>query len=214
MTLTRQTSIDTPASLVAAWQRAYAKRLFITDLVVIVVSVYVSQLIRFGPAGDVLSIPGEEGQAYQLSYTLVSAILALTWFVSLALFATRDHNIIGAGTVEYRRIADATIRVFAVLAIVAFLLQSEVGRLYLLVALPLGLSLLLISRWLWRKWLIRQRAAIVPAVIGSLERADRVALALEARHYRLRPVSRGPKSPWIVSGMGVALVAAALVWRS
>lgn len=159
MTLTRQTSIDTPASLVAAWQRAYAKRLFITDLVVIVVSVYASQFIRFGPAGDVLSIPGEEGQAYQLSYTLVSAILALTWFVSLALFATRDRNIIGAGTVEYRRITDATIRVFAVLAIVAFLLQSEVGRLYLLVALPLGLSMLLISRWLWRKWLLRRRAA-------------------------------------------------------
>jgi energy-coupling factor transporter transmembrane protein EcfT len=64
------------------------------------------------------------------------------------------------------------------------------------------------------EWIQRQRAAIVPAVIGSLERADRVALALEARHYRLRPVSRWPKSPWIVSGMGVALVAAALVWRS
>jgi energy-coupling factor transporter transmembrane protein EcfT len=54
----------------------------------------------------------------------------------------------------------------------------------------------------------------VPAVVGSLERADRVALALEARHYRLRPVFRGPRSPWIVSGAGVALVVAALVWRA
>ncbi|MFE6256861.1 sugar transferase [Agromyces sp. NPDC057865] len=159
MTLTRQTSLDSPAAVVSAWQRAYAQRLFITDLIVIVVSVYGSQFLRFGTAGDVLSIPGWEGGAYELSYTLVSAILVLGWFVSLALFATRDRNIIGAGTGEYKRITDATIRVFAVLAIAAFLLQSEVGRGYLLVALPLGLALLLLARWSWRKWLLRRRAA-------------------------------------------------------
>ena len=34
----------------------------------------------------------------------------------------------------------------------------------------------------------RLRATVVPALVGSLERAERVALALEARHYRLRPV--------------------------
>ena len=50
-------------------------------------------------------------------------------------------------------------------------------------------------------------------MIGSLERAERVALALEARHYRLRPVARGPRSPWLASGAGVLLAAAALVWR-
>jgi len=159
MTLTRQTSLATPASLVAAWQRAYAKRLFITDLIVIVVSVYVSQFIRFGAAGDTLRIPTKGGEVYEISYTLVSAILVLGWFASLAIFATRDRTIIGAGTTEYKRIADATIRVFAVLAILAFLLQSEVGRGYLLVALPLGLGMLLLSRWVWRKWLLRRRAA-------------------------------------------------------
>jgi energy-coupling factor transport system permease protein len=64
-----------------------------------------------------------------------------------------------------------------------------------------------------QEWIRRQRAAVVPVMIGSLERADRVALALEARHYRLRPVTRGPRSPWIASGAGVALAAAALMWR-
>ena len=157
MTLARQTSVETPAAVVAAWQHAYAKRLLITDLIVIVVSVYGSQFIRFGTSGEGLLIPGAESASFVLSYSLVSAILALSWFVSLALFATRDRTIIGAGTAEYKRIADATIRVFAVLAIVAFLLQSEVGRGYVLVALPLGLTLLLVSRWMWRKWLVRKR---------------------------------------------------------
>ena len=92
MTLTRQTSRATPASLVASWQRAYAKRLFITDLIVIVVSVYVSQFIRFGAAGDTLRIPTKGGEVYEISYTLVSAILVLGWFASLAIFATRDRT--------------------------------------------------------------------------------------------------------------------------
>lgn len=63
-----------------------------------------------------------------------------------------------------------------------------------------------------REWLERQRAAVVPAMVGCLERADRVALALEARHYRLRPVA-GPRSPWLASGAGLALAVASLIWR-
>ncbi|HET8778617.1 MAG TPA: sugar transferase [Agromyces sp.] len=158
MTLTRQTVAGSPVAVVTAWQRAYARRLLVTDLIVIVFAVYVSQFIRFGTSGEMLRIPGEQGGVFELNYTLVSAILAGAWLLALALFATRDRNIVGAGTSEYRRITDATIRVFAVLAIIAFLLQSEVGRGYLLVALPLGLALLLVSRWGWRKWLIHRRA--------------------------------------------------------
>jgi exopolysaccharide biosynthesis polyprenyl glycosylphosphotransferase len=158
MSLTRQSTTDSPAAVVAAWQRAYAGRLLITDLIVIVVAVYGSQLIRFGSIVETVSIPSVRDAQVVVSYTLVSALLIGIWFVSLSLFATRDHTIIGAGVSEYRRITDATIRVFAVLAIAAFALQSELGRGYLLLALPIGLALLLVSRWAWRKWLIRRRA--------------------------------------------------------
>jgi energy-coupling factor transporter transmembrane protein EcfT len=64
------------------------------------------------------------------------------------------------------------------------------------------------------EWLARQRAAFVPAMVGSLERADRVALALEARHYRLRPITRGSRSPWVATGSGVGLATVSLLWRS
>ena len=39
----------------------------------------------------------------------------------------------------------------------AFALQAQIGRAYLLIALPTGWLLLLLSRWLWRKWLISRR---------------------------------------------------------
>ena len=88
------------------------------------------------------------------------------------------------------------------------LVQDEIGRVARMQALRAGRP----PRGA-REWLERQRAAFVPAMVGCLERADRVALALEARHYRLRPVSRGPRSPWLATGAGVALAAAALIWR-
>jgi energy-coupling factor transporter transmembrane protein EcfT len=77
-----------------------------------------------------------------------------------------------------------------------------------------------------REWLQRRRASMVPTLVGALERAERVALALEARHYRLRPAGAavGPPNdarsgvpastaaPWIVMGTGLA--ALALLWRA
>jgi len=69
-----------------------------------------------------------------------------------------------------------------------------------------------------REWLQRRRAAVIPTLVGALERAERVALALEARHYRMRPFSlRSPRSGFR-SGMawklgGVALAGTALLWR-
>lgn len=69
-----------------------------------------------------------------------------------------------------------------------------------------------------REWLQRRRAATVPFLVGALERAERVALALEARHYRLRPATPGaataggrPAAGWAV--LGGALAGTALLWR-
>ena len=77
-----------------------------------------------------------------------------------------------------------------------------------------------------REWLQRRRAATVPFMVGTLERAERVALALEARHYRVRPP--GAPAGWQDVGrpgqvrtgghgwvlLGAALAAFALLWRS
>lgn len=79
------------------------------------------------------------------------------------------------------------------------------------------------------EWLTRRRAATVPLMVGALERAERVALALDARHYRLRPPSAaagwagvaavagppGARLPvWIAASLGVMLAGVALLWRA
>jgi energy-coupling factor transporter transmembrane protein EcfT len=64
-----------------------------------------------------------------------------------------------------------------------------------------------------REWLARRRAAIVPTIVCGLERAERVALAMEARHYRLRPIV-GPPRVWAAELGGVVVAGASLLWRT
>jgi energy-coupling factor transport system permease protein len=75
-----------------------------------------------------------------------------------------------------------------------------------------------------REWMQRRRAAAVPVMVGALERAERVALALEARHYRLRPAGArsaragtggaGRRAAALAGVAGVSIAALALLWRS
>ncbi|MFI5370042.1 MAG: energy-coupling factor transporter transmembrane component T [Candidatus Eisenbacteria bacterium] len=68
------------------------------------------------------------------------------------------------------------------------------------------------------EWLTRIRSVVVPALTASLERADRVALALEARHYRVRPLTGG-RTDWNArrvgaTVVGVAVLLVAVLWRA
>ena len=57
------------------------------------------------------------------------------------------------------------------------------------------------------------RAAAVPIVVSALERAERVSLALESRHYRVRPAA---SRPWALlpTTLGAVLVGLAVLWRA
>ena len=59
----------------------------------------------------------------------------------------------------------------------------------------------------------RARAILVPALVASLERAGQVALALEARHYRLREPARMRRAEWPWRSVGWAMAGAGLLWR-
>ena len=178
------------------WQRSYARRLFLTDLAVIVCAIFGSQLLWFGTGRQDLLVPLEDVASFTITYTVVSLALVVLWMVALALQATRDHKIIGSGSVEYKRIVDATVKLFGVSAIALFLLKSDLGRGYFLTALPLGLFLILAGRWLWRKWLIRRRLA------GRyVHRAILVGERIKSRHVA-ESIQREPAAGlWLVGAL-------------
>ncbi|UZJ24945.1 sugar transferase [Rhodococcus antarcticus] len=161
------------------WQAPYRLRLLVTDTLVVVVAVVAAQLARFGPLDVALSVATDSA----VSYTVLSVALVLLWSAFLVAFATRDTRILGAGAEEYRRIGDASLRLFGVIAIVAFVGGFEVARGYLAVAFPLGLVGLVADRWLWRHWLVRRRAqgsySSTVVVLGSRRAARAMSTQFE-----------------------------------
>ncbi len=176
-----------------SWQRAYAIRLFVSDVLVVLAAVFGAQLLWFGD--ESVDLASQNSMGVRLGYSGVSALLVIAWMVVLDIFATRDHKMIGSGTLEYKRVADATIWLFGLFAIVAFLFRIELARGYFLTALPIGLLLLLVSRWMWRQWLRnRQKSG------GYVSRALLLGERLKSAHVA-KTIQRTP-------GTGLMLVGA------
>lgn len=146
-----------PRLRVADWRQIYSRRLAVTDSLVIIWVVFAVQLLRFG-FGDssVSGIPDEA--AISAGYATISVILAIAWSTILGVYGTRDYRVLGTGFAEYKRIVDASLRLFGLVAIIAFLLKIDLARGYVLLAFPAGIIVLIFTRWLWRQWLAVQRA--------------------------------------------------------
>ena len=138
------------------WSKRYARRLILTDILVILVAVVGSHILWFGLEVSQLAIASDSANI-RLSYFVVSIILIVSWLVSVAAFDTRDARVIRLGPTEYKRVFDASLRLFGLVAIVAMLFKVDVARGYILTAFPVGVILLIGTRWLWRQWLVKQR---------------------------------------------------------
>jgi len=173
-----KTVLNSTTRRVDIQRRRYARRLAITDTLVVFAAVSGSHLLRFGFSDRPLSL-GNTIIEVEVGYVATSLLFSLGWLVSLQMFGTRDTEAIGGSAAEYRSIADATIRVFGVIAIFSLVFQIEFGRVYLLIALPTGLAALILTRWAWRIWLRKQRAAghflQRAIVIGDREKAGHIA---------------------------------------
>lgn len=170
--------VETPSN----WRRAYATRLWFSDLLVLVWVVYGTQLLWFGFGNAQVSIR-EDSRLSEFSYWLFSAGLVVAWMWALSLIDSRDYRVIGSGNTEYVRLARASLGLFGAIAILAFLLRIDVARGYLLIALPLGIVMLVTERWLWRQWLIAYRrlgeynARVL--LVGSSESVAQIARELQ-----------------------------------
>ena len=166
------------------WSVEFARRLVVTDLLVLVWVVFGVQIAWFGFDTTDVSFSGNVN-SLAVSYTVVSSLLIVGWMTVLSMFDTRDHRVVGGGSAEYRNVAAASIRLFGLVAIVAYLFQIQVARGYILIAMPLGIVVIIFSRWMWRQWLgvQRQRGEYSARVllVGSTQSAAHIAREL-GRH--------------------------------
>jgi len=139
------------------WSQMYARRVFVTDFLVLVWVIFGVQIAWFGFSSAELDL-GDNSSQLAINYTLISLAILVAWLIVLSVYGTRGRRVIGTGTQEYRLIADSTLRLFGLVAILAFLFQVDLARGYILIAFPVGLIVLLATRWMWRRWLAVQRA--------------------------------------------------------
>ncbi|WP_298744255.1 sugar transferase [uncultured Microbacterium sp.] len=189
LTTASQTVIASPGR--RDWRASYARNLFVTDLLTLVVVVVGAQVLWFGTGSAEVAIR-EDSRLSEISYWYFSAGLIVAWMWVLSLVDSRSYRVIGTGMTEYRHVFDASMRLFGFIAILAFLSRIDVARGFLLISLPAGIAGLIFSRWVWRKWLNRRRArgdySARVLLVGSEESVAQIANELRrspAAGYRV-----------------------------
>ena len=149
-------ALKSPAALTRSRFETFNARLALTDVLVIMWATVGAFVVRFVDDGDgTRSALSGEGAWY----VVLSAVIVALWLIALKLHNAYDPRLFGHGPEEYRAVISATLRLFTTMAVISYLLKLEIARGYVLVVLPAGLVGLLLSRWIWRRWLGAQRRA-------------------------------------------------------
>ena len=158
----------------------HARRLFVSDALVIGAAVVAADLVRFhraDEAGRAADFPWTSSAP--LGYTVVSVTLLLAWMAFLGLSGTRSRRVVGQGVEEYTNVTLATLQLFGLIAIAGQMLPFEPTNIYLAIALPLGLVSLLASRMIWRRVIDRRRrrgdGVVTTLVVGNDQSAAELA---------------------------------------
>lgn len=191
MTSTREDRVASRES--RDWRDRYRTGLAVTDLMVLIWVIFGAQIGWFGVTASDVTFSGSLSEV-ALSYTAISVVLVVSWLTILGVFGSRSYRVLGTGPQEYRLVLDASVRLFGLVAIIAYLFKIELARGYILIAFPLGVLTLLVSRWIWRQWLgvQRQRGEYSSRVllVGSESSAQHLA----------RELARLPMAGYLVVG--------------
>lgn len=174
-------AVDVPRGVFerSNWQRGYAAKLRMTDLLVVTAAVALAHCARFGPTLNPPGYPEHYVPAFSVAFSLA-------WLFALAGFHTRSPRLIGTGVEEYRRVITASFGTFGAIAIVTLLLKLDIARGYLAVALPVGTIGLVLTRWAWHASVSHKRARgrCQTAVLAFGERHAVIDLAAELTRSR------------------------------
>jgi exopolysaccharide biosynthesis polyprenyl glycosylphosphotransferase len=167
------------------WQRRLRRKLVVFDTIAGLGGGMLAVLIRYD--GAATSLKGVDYRAW-------AAIAGVIWVGVVAASGGYDRRIIGLGTDEFRRIANAAVRMLALLVLASFVFKADASRAVIAVGvLAMGLWSLLF-RWLARRVLHHERrqgrcvhhvlavgsAADVTALVTSLSKSPHAGLTVVA----------------------------------
>jgi exopolysaccharide biosynthesis polyprenyl glycosylphosphotransferase len=134
------------ASGTAVWAKDYLRRAALADFGCAIIAVFAAVQLRFGDHAKV-------------TYVALSLALPLLWLGAIGLAGGYDARFIGTGSDEFRKILNAGVGLTAAVAIFSYVVNVELSRGYLLIALPTVTVCDLFARYAMRKRLHRWRDA-------------------------------------------------------
>lgn len=153
--------------------------MLVTDALALALATFIGFITRFSFAEIETSLTGP--------IQLVGTIAPILWLGALVLIGSYEQRIFGLGLTEYGRILQSGLWMVAIVSIVSFLGKFDTSRAYVLLVIPIGTALLLIDRWLWRRWLLRKRnqgkELQSTIVIGNAEDRHRISASLSERPW-------------------------------
>src|SRR5450432_110549 len=172
--------VSTGPATRARWQRRYAMVLVSLDAVLLFAGTTAAALLRWGAPAGTVTVGG-------LDYYAIAALISVLWLVLLGSTHAYDARHLGLGSEEFRRVADAAIRVTALVAFVTFVGKLPLSRGFVAMALPIGLISTLAGRYAARRVLhrLRRRAQCLHRVlvVGTPSSAAKLAEGLSRSVY-------------------------------
>jgi exopolysaccharide biosynthesis polyprenyl glycosylphosphotransferase len=169
-------SLEPAAESDQSWLRSYARTLIAVDTMILLTAGLFAMTLRFG--GSI-----EDAHVRGVPYLIANLVLTPVWIAVLTLSRCYEPRFLGIGTEEFKRVANASFRVAALIVFVAFMTHTEVARGFLAIALPTGLAGVVAGRLGARTWLHRQRrrgqCTHKVVVVGSAESALEMVTTLQ-----------------------------------
>lgn len=135
------------------WSVRFARRLAVTDVLAVIWAAFGVHVVRFGDLASRLS-----REPARTGYIALTVGLSALWLLSLELSGSRNSRLVGQGPMEYKRVVEATLSLFGLVAICSYVFALDLPRAYVLIMMPAGLLAILAGRFAWRRWLHRLRS--------------------------------------------------------
>ena len=163
------------------WEKRYALCLVVLDFALVLLASVGAFEARLGGSEDLL-VDGTP-----VPYAWVVTGLAPLWLVMLLAGRSYEARFLGVGFEEFKRIGNASVRLVALVALLAFGFKASIARGYVALAFPLGLVLLLLGRYAARRVLhgLRRLGVCVHRVVavGSAEEALGLAAQVDREPF-------------------------------
>jgi exopolysaccharide biosynthesis polyprenyl glycosylphosphotransferase len=127
--------------------RRYRTTAVLIDVVAASVGAVVAQIGRFGIA------PSDRALAYWWG----SLALPVLWVLAVLISRAYENRFLASSAEEYRRVINAAVGLIAGIAVVSYLMKTEVARGYVVLALPCCMAIALLGRYTARRRLRRAR---------------------------------------------------------